>query len=79
MLAQQERQVEATLRTNPASVGPDASVLWREKTIETTGVEYYDKGVRLAFNHGIPDGQSTAAVADLRVVGMTRKPIRSAV
>jgi hypothetical protein len=42
---------------------------------KTTGVEYYATGVRLAFNHGLPDGQSTAATGDTRVVEVTPEAI----
>lgn len=41
----------------------------------STGVKDYDKGVRLAFNHGLPDGNSTWASGGLRVVAATQERI----
>jgi hypothetical protein len=39
------------------------------------GVEYYDTGVRIAFNHGLPDEHSAFDVDNLRVVEVTQEGI----
>jgi len=39
------------------------------------GVEHYDTGVRIAFNHGLPDGNSAFDVDHLRVVEVTQEGI----
>jgi hypothetical protein len=62
MVADEQRK-NATL---PLGV-PYRALLFKDGS--HTGVKYYDAGLRIAFNHGIPDGNW--AVEGLRVVGAT--------
>jgi hypothetical protein len=48
---------------------------WPNELPNPWNVEHYDTGVRIAFNHGVPDGNSAFDVDNLRVVEVTPEGI----
>jgi hypothetical protein len=62
-----QAECDATPITSPAFNSCQAR-------LKLTGVEYYDAGVKLVFNH-LPDGQSMAAASNIRVVQTTPETI----
>jgi hypothetical protein len=66
---------EILLPWNTAVVDWERKHPWRNELPNPWNVQHYDTGVRIAFNHGVPDGNSGFDVDNLRVVEVTPEGI----